>query len=129
MKKLKRGAEPSVPVAQQVMGESFMTPTLADVETLARAKTEAAINVLAVIMYRETASPFARVAAANAILDRGWGRPVQPLAAAKAPVELLHRIERVIVHPDHLPTPMNQIDDAVPLEASQIASRAEKVLR
>jgi hypothetical protein len=41
------------------------------------------------------------VAAANAILDRGWGKPVQPLATDARPRELLQRIERIIVHPDH----------------------------
>ncbi|WP_426614668.1 hypothetical protein [Bradyrhizobium sp. McL0616] len=129
MKKLKRGNEPPVPVVQQAVSESFMAPTLADVETLARAKTEAAINVLAVIMYRETASPFARVAGATAILDRGWGKPVQPLATDKAPVELLHRIERVIVHPDHSPTIVEQIDDAEPPDVPQLISPSKKKLQ
>ncbi len=41
---------------------------------LARAQTEAAIGVLVTIMNgQDTAT--ARIAAANALLDRGWGRP------------------------------------------------------
>jgi hypothetical protein len=78
MPKFRRRTELHLPVAQHVATEAFRAPTLADIETLARAKTEAALNVLAAIMFRETANAFARVAAANAILDRGWGKPVQP---------------------------------------------------
>jgi len=41
---------------------------------LARAQTEGAVAVLVEIMTgKET--PTARIAAANALLDRGWGRP------------------------------------------------------
>ncbi len=43
----------------------------------------------------------ARVSAANAILDRGWGKSPQPLQNGEdGALELIHRIERVIVHPD-----------------------------
>jgi hypothetical protein len=43
----------------------------------------------------------ARVSAANAILDRGWGKPPQALQNGDdGALELIHRIERVIVHPD-----------------------------
>jgi hypothetical protein len=95
MTKFRRRTELHLPVAQLVASEGFRAPTLADIETLARAKTEAALNALAAIMFRETANAFARVAAANAILDRGWGKPVQPLATDARPRE------RIIVHPDH----------------------------
>ena len=44
-------------------------------QELARAYTEAAIDTLAAIMSDEKASPAARIAAANALLDRGYGRP------------------------------------------------------
>jgi hypothetical protein len=46
------------------------------------------------------ATPAARVSAANAILDRGWGKATQPLEkGGDSPFELIHRIERVIVRP------------------------------
>lgn len=52
-------------------------------------------------MRSEDATPAARVSAANAILDRGWGKATQPLAnGSDGPLELIHRIERVIVHPE-----------------------------
>jgi hypothetical protein len=49
--------------------------TLSD---LAKEHTPAAVQVLATIM-TEGESEQARVAAATAILDRGWGRPMQNL--------------------------------------------------
>src|SRR4051794_35080433 len=101
MTKVKRGTALSLPVARYVAGEGFRAPTLADVEALARDKTEAALNVLATVMIRQTANPFARVAAAKAILDRAWGKPIQPLATDRSPLELIHRIERVLVNPEH----------------------------
>lgn len=42
---------------------------------LARAQTEAAVGVLVTIMSEESVTATARIAAANALLDRGWGRP------------------------------------------------------
>jgi len=47
------------------------------VQELARSKAPQAIATLAAIMESEKASDAARVAAANAILDRGYGKPPQ----------------------------------------------------
>jgi hypothetical protein len=46
--------------------------------SLARAHTEMGIKVLAGIASAENAPPAARVAAVNALLDRGWGKAIQP---------------------------------------------------
>jgi hypothetical protein len=48
-----------------------------EVQDLARQHTPAAINTLVEICGNKKAHPSARVAAATAILDRGWGRPMQ----------------------------------------------------
>ena len=48
--------------------------SLAEVGSLARAHTTNAIRVLAIIMRSESTNPMARVAAAKALLDRGWGK-------------------------------------------------------
>ncbi|QFI77314.1 hypothetical protein F8237_25765 [Bradyrhizobium betae] len=117
------------PVAEQPNSENFRAPTLLAIQDLARSRTESAINVLSAIMLRETANAFARVAAANAILDRGWGRPVQPLATDHGPMELLHRIERVIVHPDNPSAGVNQIEISDLSQTSQSISRQEEELR
>ena len=43
-----------------------------------------------------------RVSAATAILDRGWGKPLQALGKDDdRGLELIHRIERVIVDPEN----------------------------
>jgi hypothetical protein len=57
-----------------------MAKTPTDIRSLARAHTETAINVLAGIMNESEAPHAARVSAATALLDRGWGKPVQALA-------------------------------------------------
>jgi Family of unknown function (DUF5681) len=46
-----------------------------EVKQAAREHTEAAIEALVGVMNNEEATAAARVAAANAILDRGWGKP------------------------------------------------------
>ena len=59
-----------------------MAKAMADIRSLARAHTETAIRVLAGIMREDEAPAAARVAAAQALLDRGWGKPVQALVGA-----------------------------------------------
>jgi hypothetical protein len=74
--------------------------TLVEIRSLARSHTRTAIRVLVGIIRSEDATPAARVSAANAILDRGWGKATQPLEnGSQGALELIHRIERVIVHP------------------------------
>jgi hypothetical protein len=50
-----------------------------DVVQLCREATPAAVEALLEIMQSSRAAAAARVAAANSILDRAWGRPVQAL--------------------------------------------------
>jgi hypothetical protein len=57
---------------------------LGDVQELARQQSPQAINTLAEIMGDDEAPPAARVAAANALLDRGYGKPTQLVAQALA---------------------------------------------
>jgi hypothetical protein len=52
-----------------------MAKALADIRSLARAHTETAIKTLAGIMQQPDAPAAARVSAAQALLDRGWGKP------------------------------------------------------
>jgi hypothetical protein len=60
---------------------------LGDVQELARHKSPEAITTLANIMLDEKAPPAARVAAANALLDRGYGKPTQPISQTLAKVD------------------------------------------
>jgi hypothetical protein len=82
-------------------GRRSSRKTVTEIRSLARSHTRTAVNVLVGIMRSKDATPAARVSAANAILDRGWGKAAQPLEnGEKGALELLHRIERVIVHPE-----------------------------
>jgi hypothetical protein len=60
---------------------------LGDVQELARQKSPEAITTLANIMNDEKAPPAARVAAANALLDRGYRKPTQPISQTLAKVD------------------------------------------
>jgi hypothetical protein len=75
-----------------------MPKAITEIRSLARSHTRKAINVLVGVMRSTNATPAARVAAANAILDRGWGKATQPLEGSNddGALELIHRIERVI---------------------------------
>jgi hypothetical protein len=79
-----------------------MPKAVTEIRSLARSYTRMALNVLVAVMRNTKATPPARVAAANAILDRGWGKPTQALSNDEGALELIHRIERVIVHPDNV---------------------------
>ncbi len=76
-----------------------MAKSLVEIRSLARSHTRTAVRVLVGIMRCKDATPAARVSAANAILDRGWGKATQPQDNSGA-FELVHRIERVIVRPE-----------------------------
>ena len=62
-----------------------------EVRDLARQYTPAAIAALEGIMNETTAPASARVAAAEALLNRAWGRPTQPVGGDEeaGPVELV----------------------------------------
>jgi hypothetical protein len=78
-----------------------MAKSLTEIRSLARSHTRTAINVLAGIMSSKDATAAARVSAANAILDRGWGKVTQSEAGDAGTVEFIERIERTIVHPEN----------------------------
>ena len=75
----------------------------AEIKALAKKHSKAAIKVLAAIMNQADGPATARVSAAQALLDRGWGKAAQPLENGDdGALELIHRIERVIVHPENV---------------------------
>jgi hypothetical protein len=57
------------------------------VQELARQQSPEAINTLVAIMQNDKAPPAARVAAANALLDRGYGKPTQPITQTLAKID------------------------------------------
>lgn len=50
-----------------------------EIKSLARSHTEKALAVLAGIMNEQSSPAAARVTAATALLDRGWGKPAQAI--------------------------------------------------
>jgi hypothetical protein len=66
-----------------------MGKAITEIRSLARSHTRTALNVLVAVMRNTNATPPARVAAANAILDRGWGKPTQSLANDDSPLPLI----------------------------------------
>ena len=62
---------------------------VAEVKELAREHTSEAIETLVSIMTNTKSAPAARVSAANALLDRGYGKPPQHISGEGGP--FLHR--------------------------------------
>lgn len=80
-----------------------MAKTITEIRSLARGHTRTALNVLVGVMRNTKAPAPARIAAANSILDRGWGKATQAIASGDdGALELIHRIERVIISPEHV---------------------------
>jgi hypothetical protein len=71
----------------------------AEIKALAKKHSKAAIKVLAAIMNQADGPATARVSAAQALLDRGWGKAAQPVAGEDGGLPMLGKIERVIVDP------------------------------
>jgi hypothetical protein len=64
-----------------------------DIRSLARSHTESAIRVLAGIMNESEAPHAARVSAAQALLDRGWGKPAQAVVGDDDAPPIKHVIQ------------------------------------
>jgi hypothetical protein len=82
------------------MHRTQMTKSVTEIRSLARSHTRTALNVLVGVMRSKDATAAAKVSAANAIPDRGWGRAAQAIRNGDdGAFKLIQRIERVIVHP------------------------------
>lgn len=57
-----------------------MAKTPTDIRSLARSHTELALNTLVGVASSPDAPHAAKVSAATALLDRGWGKPTQPVS-------------------------------------------------
>jgi hypothetical protein len=64
-----------------------MAKAATDIRSLARSHTDKALKVLVGIMNQPDAQPAARVAAANSLLDRGWGKATQTIEATVTNVD------------------------------------------
>lgn len=68
-----------------------------EIKSLARSHTETAIRTLAGIMRQPKAPASARVAAAEALLDRGWGKPKQDMTIAGDPENPINNRHEIII--------------------------------
>lgn len=66
---------------------------------LAKGYTEQAINALVEVLTEEGAPHAARITAATALLDRGWGRPAQSLEISGDEENPLRHVMRVELVP------------------------------
>jgi len=72
--------------------------TIRQVERIAREHTQNALNVLIGIMNSREVEPRSRVAAAKAVLDRGWGAPMHRHELNGGDGPKLLKVVREIVH-------------------------------
>jgi hypothetical protein len=77
-------------------GRPKLPEDIKNVREMARQYTSDAVEALVKVM-RTSNSDAARVAAVNALLDRGWGKAAQPLTGegGEGPVQTINRIELV----------------------------------
>lgn len=73
-----------------------------EVKGLARQHGPEAINKL--VEWMRSGNAKASVSAATALLDRGWGKPTQPVSGDDDAAPIIHEIRRTIVRP-HDPAP------------------------
>ena len=79
-----------------------MARAITEIRSLARTYTRSAIRTLVTVMCHPKTSAAAKIAAANSILDRGWGKATQPNGNGEDELrKLICRIERTIVHPEN----------------------------
>src|SRR5215472_4583660 len=84
-----------------------------EIRTLARSYTKAAIKTLVGIMRQPKAPPAARVMAANALLDRGWGKAVQ-LQHTDGEIRQLVEVKLNVVQSASHVLPTTDVIDAKP---------------
>ncbi len=83
-------------VPERERGTEQMPKALTDIRSLARASSRIAISTLTGICGAKDAPPAARVAAAVALLDRGWGKCPQSHTGADGEREILVTIRHLV---------------------------------
>jgi|SRR6516162_6651060 hypothetical protein len=89
-----------------------------EIRTLARSYTKAAIKTLVGIMRQPKAPPAARVMAANALLDRGWGKAAQTVAV-DGEIRQLVEVKLNVVQASHT-LPKTELIDAQPKDINDL---------
>jgi hypothetical protein len=88
-----------------------------DVQALARQYSSEAVGTLRELMRDDATPPGVRVRAAELLLDRAWGRPLQSTISANLDVRQLSDEELIAMISEsqipELPAPAPMIEDAV----------------
>jgi len=77
----------------------------ARLRSLAREQTEQALNIIIGIMNASSTSDRDRLMAAFGILDRGWGKPTQPVTPELPAQIVARKLTYEIVHVNETATP------------------------
>src|SRR4051794_30199730 len=96
-----------------------MAKATADIRSLARAQTELAIRTLTGVCGSKAAPAAARVSAASALLDRGWGKTSQQHTGENGEGDIHVIIRHIVesIEPQHtlqidaVPVPVGTDDD------------------
>ena len=92
-----------------------LTQAKRDIATMAKTHGREALAVLLEVARDGTAPHAARVSAANALLDRGYGRPSQAVnLGGDQNNPIIHQITRTIIDPIEDDDPMSAPAEAVP---------------
>jgi hypothetical protein len=102
-----------------------------EIRSLARKHTHKALKTLVSIMVEPKAPAAARIMAANALIDRGWGKAAQ-LVDVQGEVRQLVEVKLSVVAPserviEHEPLTSLLTNDAKPLEALDGYMSAEQM--
>ncbi len=92
-----------------------------DLRELARQHTPTALATLVEIC-QGGENESARVAAANALLDRGWGKPAAPIAGPDVPTKITFNLGRELHPPKHATPAL----DPLPLPIRQLPALSEE---
>src|SRR5262249_43309271 len=98
-------------------------PKFVDIRSYARKFTVEAVETLAHVMRQPKAPPAARVMAANALLDRGWGKAAQ-LVAVDGEIRQLVEVKLNVVHASQAShaLPKTELTDAQPNDINDLGA-------
>ncbi|WP_209311852.1 hypothetical protein [Bradyrhizobium frederickii] len=78
---LSKNKRSEIGFARETARRALKQRTMTEIRSLARMQTLQAVNTLVQIIRDKKAPAHARVCAANSLLDRGWGKPLQRIAS------------------------------------------------
>jgi hypothetical protein len=81
--------------------------TEVEIKSLARSYSRSMLAVLVGVARQKTAQPSARVAAANSVLERGWGKAPQAITGENGEGDIKITIRHILERVDDKPVVVN----------------------